>query len=203
MPGIILPNLTFIHLPRTGGTSIGHWLYQNSSDANLAKLDHVHKRYSDQVASKDTTTFAVVRNPWDRMVSLCYFMEGWLKKREDRPQWQNLRTQLKKYADFKSFIKDIKNLDPIDYTHNPDVNFNFSLIQQQTWWLDGPVTHVLRFEKLEEDFKIIQNITNCYLPLPKENTSVHADYRTYYDDESRELVATWFADDIKQLGYEF
>ena len=77
------------------------------------------------------------------------------------------------------------------------------MITQQVWWLDGPVTRLLRFETLEEDFKIIQILTNCYLPLPKENTTVHADYRTYYDDESRELVATWFADDIKQLGYEF
>lgn len=207
MPGIVLPNLTFIHIPKTGGTSIGHWLYQNSSDANSAKLDYVHKRYSDQVVNRDTTTFAVVRNPWDRMVSLYFFIKSGnfsTTRETDVKQWQDYCMQFEKYADFKAWLKDVPNLDRLAPTGRTDLTFNFTELTPQVWWLDGPVTHLLRFETLQEDFKIIQDLTNCYTPLNIENESNHdPDYRVYYDDESRELVATWFADDIKQLGYEF
>ena len=112
--------------------------------------------------------------------------------------------QFEKYADFKAWLKDVPNLDRLAPTGRADLTFNFTELTPQVWWLDGPVTHLLRFETLQEDFKIIQDLTNCHVPLNIENESNHdPDYRVYYDDEARELVATWFAEDIRQLGYEF
>jgi hypothetical protein len=41
------------------------------------------------------------------------------------------------------------------------------------------------------------------LPLGRENQVVRQDYRVFYDDESRELVANRFARTIELFGYRF
>jgi hypothetical protein len=65
------------------------------------------------------------------------------------------------------------------------------------------VTHLLRFENLEKDFKIIQDICQCYQPLGMINKTNHAHYRTYYNEETRQVVAEIFKEDIEAFGYEF
>ena len=41
------------------------------------------------------------------------------------------------------------------------------------------------------------------LPQGRENQAVRQDYRVFYDDESRELVANRFARTIDLFGYRF
>jgi hypothetical protein len=65
--------------------------------------------------------------------------------------------------------------------------------------------HVLRFEQLEEDLKEVCDMmdlkytpTKPYGVLPRDR-----DYRGFYDDETREFVATKFAADFAATGYTF
>ncbi len=61
------------------------------------------------------------------------------------------------------------------------------------WISDGDeiiVDFVGRYENLNEDWsKICQTLQVPALPLGRENQVVRQDYRVFYDDESRELVA--------------
>ena len=65
------------------------------------------------------------------------------------------------------------------------------------------VDFVGRFERLAEDFAHVCRTIGVEAELPHVNPSRHADYRTYYSDHSRALVAEHFAEDIERFGYRF
>lgn len=64
------------------------------------------------------------------------------------------------------------------------------------------------YENLAADFKIVQQkiYGNSQRTLPYLNVT-HAgekrDYRNYYDDETRNIVAEVYAADILMFGYDF
>jgi hypothetical protein len=61
-----------------------------------------------------------------------------------------------------------------------------------------------KFENLQKDFDYVMNRLN--LPQQKlthENCTLHKPYRDYYDDETEEVVAERYKDDINCFGYEF
>ena len=62
----------FIHIPKTGGTSIESIFIDN---ANIKDVNGKHDMVSDigSVFLKKYFTFTFVRNPWDRMVSYYKF----------------------------------------------------------------------------------------------------------------------------------
>jgi hypothetical protein len=70
---------------------------------------------------------------------------------------------------------------------------------------------ILRYERLEEDFKIIQNRLNCHKPLNKHNVSrtrlnnnIAKPYQDYYTDDSMiDAVYEWCKYDIDYFNYKF
>lgn len=68
---------------------------------------------------------------------------------------------------------------------------------------DKIVDFVGRFERLEEDFAYICGRVGVAAELPHLNPSEHAPYREYYDDETRKIVERHFARDIERFGYTF
>jgi hypothetical protein len=66
------------------------------------------------------------------------------------------------------------------------------------------VDFVGRYENLKEDWsKVCRTLQLPALPLGRENQVVRQDYRIFYDDESRELVANRFARTIELFDYRF
>ena len=64
------------------------------------------------------------------------------------------------------------------------------------------------YENLETDFqKIMEEVgLKGKVRLPKVNISTGPegyDYRACYTDESREMMARWYAREIARFGYEF
>jgi hypothetical protein len=60
-----------------------------------------------------------------------------------------------------------------------------------------------RFERLEQDFAAIAERLRIGAELAWHNRSTHEDYRQYYNDQSRQLVAELYREDIEAFGYEF
>jgi len=161
-------SLTFVHIPKTGGMSIRAWLMRKTPR-------YIHPSLPMMTPQE---TFAVVRNPWDRVVSLWAF-------------WNKLK---KADVPFDTFVRNLS-------TYKFQDNSWFTFDQPQKAWIPNGVTYLLKFETLDQDFVQIQNIYECTDPLPKVNTSEHADYRTYYTQETWDIVATTFKDDIEAFGY--
>ena len=65
------------------------------------------------------------------------------------------------------------------------------------------VDFVGRYETLADDYSIVKNRLGLAHNLPRANASAHASYRDYYTAETRDIVASRFARDVRYFGYQF
>jgi len=182
MPTMNVDKMTFIHIPKTAGSAVTVWYIKNILKKNPMYYefpivdDHI---FISEIENPAPITISIVRNPWDRVVSMYSFLQ----------QINNMK--FKKFSEF--VLNDMKVLTFSKYL----------LSTPQIRWIEPGVTHLLRFENLEQDFRIIQDIFQCYEPLPVWNKTNHYHYRMYYNDETRQAVAEMFKEDIEAFGYEF
>ena len=128
--------------------------------------------------------FAFVRNPWDRLVSLYYFIQQRPAHRHQR------RVAAMTFAEFAD-----------EWTRRHDA-------LQKGWVCDGRgkmiVDFVGRMETLEDDFGHIREHLGAAADLQVLNSSgQRRDFRAEYTDEIRDLVADRLAEDIEFFGYQF
>ena len=204
----------FIHVDRTGGTSISTALDRYSfRQSDLSRLvaaalrrigfragyyrwqknptQHVSAAFlKSRLPTKVFESyfkFAFVRNPWDWIVSLYHAR----LQHPVHPEYELARY----LGDFPSYLQwwvDNKRSQQKDLL----VDDNNNLL----------VDFVGRFESLESDFKTICRRLGLKLTLPHRNDSIFRvtkDYREYFDADTRDLVAEVCADDIRLFGYSF
>ena len=176
---MIYKNLAFVHIPRTGGTSIESSLgmKMGDDDKHLTALD-IRKRIGEDNWGK-SFVFSFVRNPWDRMVSLYY-----------QPYFRNETI----FAD-KNLEYFIKNYHPADW----EKKFFYEYLNT-----DG-IDFIGKYENRLEDLKKITQLTGIMLdPIVHERkTNRHLEYRIYYDDKTAQMVYDMYQQDIDKYGYEF
>jgi len=179
----------FIHINKTAGTSIGNAIGLPIKHHQTA-LEVIARIGKDKWDS--AYKFTLVRNPWDKVVSHYEYR----KKRN--------KTDLASH--------EISFLDWVRKTYGPDKDpfyyNNPKAFQPQVEWLkddEGVISidFIGKFESINEDFSQIRNAIGIDAELPHLNASKRPGYRHYYDDESREIVAQWFHEDIKLFGYHF
>ena len=192
----------FVHIPKCGGTSIEKSLLMTENvDLNLGKMGQFglvrlsketkreyklsvngvqHNRLSGYPAplQKEYFCFTFVRNPWDLLVSKYHY---------SRQSQQGV-----------SFKEMIFLMDDAKMRPRHRLKFN------QTDFINSNINYVGRFENLEVDFKKICTTLDLNPPkLERLNITKHAPYWEYYDEETREMVATKYKKDIETFGYKF
>ena len=61
-----------------------------------------------------------------------------------------------------------------------------------------------RYENLQESLNaILSKLKLEPIELKVRNRSDHASYQSYYDDELRDWVASFYKEDLQRFGYEF
>jgi hypothetical protein len=204
-------NILFIDITKTAGTAITesfqrqfpnytfegkHHSIQNFLAYGSHILDDTgrpHKGTCSDITPqdlKDCYTFSVVRNPYDRMVSL------WL--------WgcQNVYG-----PDFDLFVRNI--------AHNKYHDFNRVRYRSQAEWISDAegkvrVQHLLRYETLALDFKnFLKKIGIEPFPLLIRNTALdmskkeRKSFQSYYKNKStRQTVEDLWAADFQMFNYE-
>jgi hypothetical protein len=195
----------FVHIPKTGGTTIltvlGLWRSQRQADptslfGDYAGFDLQHLTLA-QVAQFLTAEeysryykFAFVRNPWDRAVSAAL----WRTRFAD----EGIR-DLRDYVAWAEAV----------IRRGPHTGSDVHALPQSAF-LIGPsgeveIDHIGRFETLEADFAAIApRLSASPGPLPhKLRREERLPYRDYYHGDLRERVARLYAEDASRFGYRF
>ena len=204
----------FIHIQKTGGSTISRLLRQHFPDAKPLSNMHAHSYEAKNIlkdAYQDYYSFAFVRNPWERLVS-------WYTMIQEKA---HLMTSFEKVVRLGRFYNRLWQ-----YAHANSNNFEEFLINcteeikdksgtrsfayNQLDYLTDPqgnviVDEIFRFEDfLGSSKKLFKKLDNIELDLiPKENPSKHKHYTEYYSEASKELVAERFSKDIAYFGYKF
>lgn len=195
--------IVFLHVPKTAGGSISRAL-RHRPDAVLYPVQGMAEaepcaqqlqRQMDLPLSK-CHTVAVVRNPWDWAVS------GYLHVTQNFPAYAMVPS-------FRDFVRGAwKNPTIRQYPakfSNPTayVAYHTQITQWEHLTINGSrlaVTTTCRFETLEKD---VRDVFDLEIELPHANKSDREAYASYYDEETKQLVADRNAPLIEEFNYKF
>ena len=204
----------FVHIPKTGGTSMALALEDRAKADDILigdtpkaqrrkhRLKGVgtrgrlwkHSTLADAEglitrADMDLLfTFTLVRNPWDRMVSYYHWLQA---QTFDHPA-----VALAKSTGFSAFLND------------PMTAAALQASPYASYMTDGAgQVHAdlyIRLEHLHDDIAPLSDHLGFDLSLPVANTSARdRDWRRFYTDADAARLATLCAADIAAHGYRF
>lgn len=201
--------LIFTHIPKCAGRSI--------CDIFSQRFDHYTAEYYQDEYRKffeEYQKFTIVRNPFDRMVSLYIYLTEHRRHSKERIMvapdsipgfafW--LKSNIAHYqGDFlMTSAEGARGTDG-----DMGSSFWFSSQKRRLSNIDGKIIIPNIFfledgtEKVE---KYLQKITGVYAIMPHSNKSEYTDYRTFYNDELIELASNFppIAEDCKAFNYRF
>lgn len=205
----------FIHIPKTGGTSLALALEARAKKDDMmlgdtpkakkrrrrlagvqssgrlwkhTRLDELYGLVS-QDEIEEFFVFTMVRNPWDRLVSYYH----WLREQSfDHPA-----------------VAAAQALGFSDFLRNGQVALSLRDNPYPRYVCDGQGVEradaFIRLEHLKEDLAPLEaHLGFALAPLPHENRSARRkDFRAYYSDDDAALVGRICAADIERFGYRF
>ena len=195
----------FVHIPKTGGTSIEEALPNIGSKwpAHRDITALLNSVTDDRYDINNYFKFSFVRNPWSRFVSLFnYFKSPRRGRRRLHRECFGRYTQ-DENKKFKKFANSFNRGKPMVAYGVWDVHYK----EQWRFIYDNDqqaVDYIGRFETLQDSFNVaLDNIGLQHRQLPHLRKTKHKHYTEYYDDETRQIVAEKYAKDIEYFGYKF
>ena len=185
-------NYTFIHIPKTGGTSVeaalNYPFRHNTAVEERRELGT--KRW------KKRFSFTIVRNPWDRLLSF-YLHE--LTVRDS--------VLAQHPVEFNEWVRTV-------FKHNgfhlyEEEKYRKYLSNQWVWVSDEQghqiVDYIIRFENIRSDFaKLVQHLNMPGIILPHlKKTKRRRNYDGYYDPDTKEIIGAFYVKDLEKFGYHF
>ncbi len=202
MPVFDSHKLIFIHIPKNGGESIYRYMgypHLDHRKPNNTLVYGVTKHFCLQHLTcnqmvkhgfvspekfQEYYKFAIVRNPYDRLVSE-YFWKGM--------NWQE------RYNSFEKFVRALpKLMKLVQYAH---------FIPQHQFITDNNdniiVDDVLRFENYSEQISGLLSKFNIEADTNKKyNHSQRGSYEQYYTDDLKKIVQQYYEKDFEMFGYD-
>lgn len=206
----------FVHIPKTGGTSMAAALEDRAMRGDILIGDtpkalkrrprvkklaekaqgrlwkHSTLRDIEGVVDHDDLdgyfVFTFVRNPWDRMVSYYH----WLRAQK----FEHQQVRLAQMMTFENFVKN--PFTAMAMSQNPYRSYT------QDWFGNDRCNQYIRLERWRDDMARLEAHLGFVPGIAHLNRSArHPDYRTYYTAASEEAVEKMCREDIVRFGYEF
>jgi hypothetical protein len=178
----------FLHIPRTGGTSIEEQFKHNECKKHWALSDW--KKKLDPNIFDQCFKFTFVRNPWDFVISK--YKCNWFTKHHAGGA---IGEQAGKPLIY--FLEHYKTP-----AHERGETFHDYFDPKQ-------MDFIGRFENRENDLEYISKKIGISIDSKIHTRKVQVrdknkkHYTEYYDDETREIIAEKYAKDIEYFGYKF
>lgn len=205
----------FIHIPKTGGSSITSslWSHADVQGASLQQLKNpslnlpnkkidlnffqhdtsaeISQKMQDHGYHpyKDYFSFAFVRNPWSRAVSTWVYWNKLVSSGKGFPWCIEAVNNCENFSEFV-FSKYFSDRSQLDFLTNQKG--------------DIIVDYIGKLETIEKDFLIISKKLNLNnLNLPHENSTKHRFYTKFYNKDTISKVYNTYNKDIDFFGYDF
>lgn len=238
-------DVLFIHIPKNAGTAIRLALYEAIGDKDrppqVYRMENKRHRVGvhaqaykirprlDPIRWRNIWKFAVVRNPWERLVSLWKFgteidhaRHQVSARREMREPLNRIRRglhhlnlppyKLERIENrvlgngFKYWLLEFCE----EYRWTPwtwvgDQTLSLTRAAQCDWICENGKIVVDRVYQFEDLVTLEIELADRFggFRLGKANTTEHEHYSKYYDDETRDWVAKVHAQDIERFEYRF
>lgn len=204
----------FVHIPKAAGSGIANRLYTENLKTGEESLEYEKhecildvKKYLQPLFFHQYFKFAVVRNPFDRLVSWYhYYQDLWGNDKNDRPPCDSEHIKEFLSWSFEDFVANMKQWP--DWTCNTEVACPFYAIAPQYKYIIGfgnflLVDGVARFENLDEDWKgICERAGIEHAPLQVVNKTKHKHWSEYYTNpETVKRVLEIYDKDFEYFGY--
>ena len=199
----------FIHISKNAGTSI-------CNTAGLSITVAGHRTAKSWVAEngKNAPLFAVVRNPFDRVVSEYFYRRNRFIHGEKNPHLSNLGKPFEEWVIATYRDGEYSSRHFFEAHGVPFHSFNMIgdcllwFLPQVRWIADEKenmlVDEILRYESLEDDWRRFSNKFGINRVLAQHNVSQRGrDFRVYYSQQSYEVVNAYFKKDFQAFGYTF
>lgn len=194
----------FIHIPRTGGSSIEDVIWpgeRTEADLWMGFVGPYHNKHQtgglqhllatqvrDELGEQCFDAyfkFSFVRNPWDRAVSQ-YMLTC---RRPDLRQYIGMHDNdsFKRYLELIARREHVQWAPQHRFLHDAGGNLL--------------VDYVGRFERLERDAALVFLRLGLDAKLPHSHATERLPIDEYYDDEAVATVAAMYERDIELLGY--
>ncbi len=184
----------FLHVPKTGGTTIKRifdiQLLHDSNPATNPSPQHLTcKMLREYIGNKkysDYYKFVFVRNPWARILSSYFWRQTLPKKRPILP--------------FNEFINNVEQV--VGRQQYYDQEFGDHFIPQVEYTSD--VDDIFRFEDFANGIeKIASRLGVTIVKIPPKKPKYYDNYWEYYNDYTRKVVARVYRNEIHEFGYFF
>ncbi|MGI9519185.1 MAG: sulfotransferase family 2 domain-containing protein [Pirellulaceae bacterium] len=197
MPAFLIhdPRCVFIHNPKTGGQALRHLLLQDGNYEGPV-TGQLPESWSDAFS------FAIVRNPFDRLVSAWkMFSEGvedtgWKVPLDLKPG-MSLAEFLDIVVDESIGYGDAKRAGKIRVR-------NHTLPQTHAYYGIDQADFLGRFEYYDRDVQTILDRIGLTSPSPEpRHVTRRGPYHQYFGKVTRHRAADYYAADLERFGYEY
>jgi hypothetical protein len=210
----------FIHIPKNAGMTIRRSpqltnkilpagpAVHKSPAYTKAVLNHMnrigdhhgyeHARWRD--CNKSITeahgSFAVVRNPWDRVVSRYFFAKKVIEVEKKEPVGKH------NIDSFESFLKERHEWGNMEFMWHRAIRGWYPAFDYVCDDNDKVRCDIMRFENLNQDLCRYFNIPE--MSRARNVTALNkGTYQDMYTSETIEIVADWYKKDIDYWGFDF
>ena len=174
----------FIHIPKNGGTSV---------QKEMTTLSFGHDRWRD--VPRDIRyihqSFAVIRNPWARMVSRYVMGIPTSNTNDHGTTWNTFE----EFLETRYVWTDKQWYDPI---RSWNTQYDYVCDENNIVRCD-----ILRLEFIDDELSPYLNLNTPY--IVRENGGDYTrNYQDYYNNEQTiQIVADWYEQDIDYWGFDF
>lgn len=187
-------DLLFIHIPKTGGTSVSSSL----SNRILQYRDHRYKNHDplflveEKYNIKNLYKFAIVRDPYTRAVSLYKHFN----------RFNNLNYSFEQFLKVVNSKGSLLLTDTLQSANHQYVIQNTPMFMfTQNYFLtsfkDYTVDKIYKFENLQE----LEDDFNLKLPHHNKGNYPNSLLKTLYNDKTIKIVNQIYKEDFERFGY--